>query len=146
MNAKGVSEIIGEMLLLSLVLILIAVLSSNLLGSLPTFEETPQVKFLGLKDSNGNITITHEGGEPISIENLKIVIFGENRQFTCGIVDQKLKCNEKDFGEFHGQEIWFLGDRLTIYNETLSEEINSEKVQIIIATENQVICKLFFGW
>lgn len=146
MDEQGVSEIIGEMLLLALVLIIVAVLSSNVLGILPSFESTPYAKFFGIRDGSGNITIFHEGGDAISLENLKIVIFSESKQINCNISEKKLYCNGREFGSFSGEEFWGLGDTLLIYNESLSEEFSSERFQISLVSGSNMICKLYFGW
>lgn len=138
MDEKAVSGLVGEMLLLSLVIVLIAVLASNVFGLLPSFEETRYASFNGIREEN--ITIIHEGGDPIPLFGLRIVIMGENGTKDCEIIESKLLCANEEFGEFSGGDMWRLGDSLLIYGERLSK-----RVQILIVNEKQVLCKMSFG-
>jgi len=138
---KGVSEIVGEMLILSIVVILAAILSANILGLLPSFEDIPYASFVGVNGSN--LTIIHEGGDSIPLSELRIMI-DDGSVIQCDFSGPDLYCNEAKVGSLgdDGNDRWDFGECLTIYRD----RIGGEKIKITIAHERQVLCKLFFGW
>jgi len=143
MNDIGVSEIVGEMLLLSIVVILAAVLSANVFGLLPSFEDIPYASFVGVNESN--ITIIHEGGDPIPLNDLRIIIDNRSSIIQCDFNGSNLYCNKVKVGSLNddnGNDHWDFGECLTIYKD----RVNGEKIKITIAHRRQVLCKLFFGW
>ena len=140
MSEEGISEIVGEMLLLSLVVTLVAILSANVSGLLPSFEDVPYASFIGVNGSN--LTILHEGGDSISLSELRIII--DNGSVTqCNFNGSDLYCNDVKVGILSddGNLRWDFGECLTIYKD----KVNG-RVKITIAHERRVLCKLFFGW
>ncbi len=143
MNDIGVSEIVGEMLLLSIVVILAAVLSANVFGLLPSFEDIPYASFVGVNESN--ITIIHEGGDSIPLNDLRIIIDNRSSVIQCYFNGSNLYCNDEVTGNLSNDvnnSCWDFGERLTIYKD----KVGGKKIKIIIAHRRQVLCKLFFGW
>lgn len=140
MNDKGISEVVGEMLLLSLVVTLVAILSANVFGLLPSFEDVPYASFVGVNGSN--FTIVHEGGDSISLSELRIII-DNSSVIQCDFNGSDLYCNNVKVGSLsdNGNLRWDFGECLTIYKD----RVGGEKIKIIIAHERQVLCKLFFG-
>jgi len=140
MRDKGISEVVGEMLLLSLVVTLVAILSANVFGLLPSFEDVPYASFVGMNGSN--FTIIHEGGDSISLGELRIII-DNGSVIQCDFNGSDLYCNNVKVGSLsdNDNDRWDFGECLTIYKD----KVNG-KVKITIAHERQVLCKLFFGW
>jgi archaeal type IV pilus assembly protein PilA len=68
----AVSEIVGEMLMLTMVLIILAVFSSSLSNYLPPPRD-PSVTISKFYDGN-NVTIYHKGGDPIKTVDLTIIV------------------------------------------------------------------------
>ena len=74
----AVSEIVGEMLMLTLVLILLAVFSSSLSNYLPPARD-PTVTIRMSYDGTGTATLYHKGGDAIKTSDLTIIV--ENNGF-----------------------------------------------------------------
>ncbi|MDO9539824.1 MAG: type IV pilin N-terminal domain-containing protein [Methanocalculus sp.] len=68
----GVSEVVGEMLMIGLAILLIAVFSSVLGNFLPAAHD-PSVTILMTHDRE-NVTLWHKGGDWVKIEDLTVVI------------------------------------------------------------------------
>ncbi|RLI75679.1 hypothetical protein DRO97_02695 [Archaeoglobales archaeon] len=139
MSDKAVSEIIGEMLLLAIVVILAAVLSANVSNLMPSFEDVPYATFVG-KD-NGNFTITHEGGDPIPLNELRIVI-DNGSVMSCTFNKSNLYFQDVLVGRLmgNGNNYWEFGESLITYKSVVGDN-----VMITIAHEKLVLCKLYFG-
>ncbi len=72
-NDRAVSEVVGEMLMIGIVLILIAVFTASLASYLPS-ERTPSVTILMSQDSGSNITLWHKGGDWVKASSLRVII------------------------------------------------------------------------
>jgi len=73
----AVSEVVGEMLMIGLVLILVAVFSASLADYLPA-ERSPSVTICVSNDTLGNITLWHKGGDWVKAEDLRVLIRDNN--------------------------------------------------------------------
>lgn len=74
-NESGVSEVVGEMLMVALVVVLLAVFSSVLFQYLPV-ERDPSVSVMVTNDGQ-NITFWHKGGDWVKAEDLTVIIGNE---------------------------------------------------------------------
>ncbi|MDD5144352.1 type IV pilin N-terminal domain-containing protein [Methanoregula sp.] len=72
-NNTGVSEVVGEMLMIGLVLILVAVFSASLASYFPS-ERIPTVTIRVCNDTSGNITLWHKGGDWVKSDTLKVLV------------------------------------------------------------------------
>ncbi|MFA4861872.1 type IV pilin N-terminal domain-containing protein [Methanoregula sp.] len=102
---NGVSAVIGEMLMIGLVIMLIAVFMSVVGNSLPSAHD-PGVTLLITNDTN-HVILWHKGGDWINAEEITIVI-GDDRN--------RKKYSRKD-AEFHlvpAKEVFDLGSNITI--------------------------------
>ncbi|MEN6609773.1 MAG: type IV pilin N-terminal domain-containing protein [Methanoregulaceae archaeon] len=72
-NEPGVSEVVGEMLMIALVVVLLAVFSAALFNYLPVDRE-PTVSIMMKNDTRGNITLWHKGGDWVKGEDLSVLI------------------------------------------------------------------------
>jgi len=75
-NAAGVSEVVGEMLMVVLVVILLSVFSAALYNYLPADRE-PSISIMITNDTQGNITLWHKGGDWIEAETLSVILMNE---------------------------------------------------------------------
>ncbi|MGC9435801.1 MAG: type IV pilin N-terminal domain-containing protein [Methanomicrobiales archaeon] len=74
-NCTAVSPVIGEMLMLSMVLILIAVASSSVFSLLPA-ERSPSVTIM-LTNTTDNLTLWHKGGDWIDRTDISVLVMNE---------------------------------------------------------------------
>jgi len=71
-NCTGVSEVVGEMLMIALVIVLISVFSAALYNFLPTTRD-PTVSVMMSNDQQ-NITLWHKGGDWVKRDDLTIIV------------------------------------------------------------------------
>ena len=69
----AVSEVVGEMLMIGIVLILVSVFSASLTDYLPS-ERSPTVTIMMSNDPGGNITLWHKGGDWVKTDVLKVKV------------------------------------------------------------------------
>jgi FlaG/FlaF family flagellin (archaellin) len=69
---SGVSEVVGEMLMIGLAIILITVFAS-VLGNFVPAAHDPSVTIL-LTSEGGNVTLWHKGGDWVKAEDLTVII------------------------------------------------------------------------
>lgn len=72
-NDTGVSEVVGEMLMIALVIVLLSVFSAALYNYLPVDRE-PSVSVTMNNDTLGNITLWHKGGDWVHAEDLSVIV------------------------------------------------------------------------
>ena len=137
MNEKGVSEIVGERLLLSITLILVAVLASSISGRLPEYSDVPYANFLGKFESDVTV-IVHEGGDSVSINDLRVIITKKGETISCNFEGYDLYCNGILIGKFEDQN----GNYMWDFGEVL--KINGTVERVVIAHEKNVLCKIFY--
>lgn len=68
----GVSELVGEMLMIALVIVLLSVFSATLYTFLPA-DRAPSVT-IKMSNDRENVTLWHKGGDWVKAEDLTIVI------------------------------------------------------------------------
>jgi FlaG/FlaF family flagellin (archaellin) len=71
-NCEAVSELVGEMLMLSLVLILMAVFSAGISSYLPV-DRSPSVTIMVTADDD-SITFWHKGGDWVKTSDLQVTV------------------------------------------------------------------------
>jgi FlaG/FlaF family flagellin (archaellin) len=69
---SGVSEVVGEMLMIALVIVLISVFSATLFNFLPTGRD-PSINVMMTNDLQ-NITLWHKGGDWVKVEDLTVIV------------------------------------------------------------------------
>jgi FlaG/FlaF family flagellin (archaellin) len=78
----AVSEVVGEMLMIGVVLILAAVFTSQLPNYLPS-ERSPTVTIMMSDNlSSGTITLWHKGGDWVKLNTLKVIVANQSHQST----------------------------------------------------------------
>lgn len=78
---QAVSEVVGEMLMIGIVLILAAVFTSQLPNYLPS-ERSPTVTIMMNNDTFGNVFFWHKGGDWVKVSDLRVVISNQTYQAT----------------------------------------------------------------
>jgi len=72
-HSTAVSEVVGEMLMIGIVLILVSVFSASLSDYLPS-ERSPTVTISMGNDTAGNIILWHKGGDWVKAETLRVIV------------------------------------------------------------------------
>lgn len=70
---SAVSEVVGEMLMIGLVLILVSVFTASLADYLPS-ERSPAVTIRMGNDTSGHIVLWHKGGDWVKADSLKVIV------------------------------------------------------------------------
>jgi len=105
----GVSEVVGEMLMIALVIILISVFSVTLYNFLPT-ERDPSVNVMMTNDTLGNITLWHKGGDWVKTDDLTVIVIqGDVTTRYCNTT-----CNHH-FNLVPRKPVLDLGSNITVY-------------------------------
>ncbi|HNX16947.1 MAG TPA: type IV pilin N-terminal domain-containing protein [Methanoregula sp.] len=73
-NGSGVSEVVGEMLMIGLVIVLIGVFAATLGNFFPTSREPSVIILLTADTANDTITLWHKGGDWVKKEDLMVVV------------------------------------------------------------------------
>lgn len=76
-HSTAVSEVVGEMLMIAIVLIIIAVFSASLSDYLPS-ERSPTITIMMSNDTEGHITLWHKGGDWVRTDALKVIVYATN--------------------------------------------------------------------
>lgn len=114
-DTGAVSEVVGEMLMIGIVLILVAVFSASLANYLPS-ERCPGVTIRLANDTGGNITLWHKGGDWVKADTLRIIVAVGNNSVTTSYT---LK-SDPPFTHVPDTEAFDLGDNLTVYYPSLA--------------------------
>jgi hypothetical protein len=108
-NDSGVSEVVGEMLMIGLAVILISVFASVLGNFLPAAHD-PSVTILMTSDQE-NVTLWHKGGDWVKAEDLTIIIGNDT-------VRRSYSEQDTQFHMMPEKEVFDLGSNITIRTGT----------------------------
>jgi FlaG/FlaF family flagellin (archaellin) len=72
-HSTAVSEVVGEMILIAIVLILVSVFSASLADYLPS-DRSPTVTIRMSNDTAGNLTLWHKGGDWVKAGTLRVIV------------------------------------------------------------------------
>jgi archaeal type IV pilus assembly protein PilA len=107
-NRAAVSEVVGEMLMIGIVLILVAVFSASLANYLPS-ERSPAVTIRLANDTDGHIILWHKGGDWIKTDTLRVIVAEGNNSVTKSYTVK----SDPPFTHVPDTEAFDLGDNLT---------------------------------
>ena len=130
---KAVSEVVGEMLMIGIVLVLAAVLTSQLSNYIPS-ERSPTVTIMMSNDTSGNVTLWHKGGDWVKVNDLKVIVSNQTYQSNYTYTGTHNFTFVPDPAEPQSQ-VFDLGGNITV--STGAPLYGNEKV--VIATERAVI-------
>ena len=123
---SGVSEIIGAVLLIALVVTAVAIVGVGLLSQ-PLPKQIPALDAV-ISTSGNTIQITHNGGDPVQKENLMILVDGQ----------------DKTENFFKGADLWSLGDSLT-FTPLNSQNPDNVKIVYTGAGASAILSSANFG-
>lgn len=112
MNDEAVSEVVGEMLMISLVLLLVAVFSVSLGNLLPT-ERAPTVNVM-MDNTTENITLYHKGGDWVQAKDLEVIVWNRtvgSRSYRIG-----------EFDLVPEKEVFDIGSSITVNCVVIGDE------------------------
>jgi len=132
-NDAAVSEVVGEMLMIGLVLILVAVFSASLANYLPS-ERLPSVTIRISNDTGGNITLWHKGGDWVKAEDLTVLV-RDNDSVTAPVIHYTSRNGEHEFILVPDAQAFDLESNITVsWDKTLSGNES-----ITLATDRAVL-------
>jgi len=102
---SGVSEVVGEMLMIALVIVLLSVFSAALYNYLPT-DRDPSIS-LKMTNDTRNITLWHKGGDWVKAEDLSVVI-------GAGDTSRRIPRDSADFTLVPNKDVFDLGSNITV--------------------------------
>jgi archaeal type IV pilus assembly protein PilA len=124
----AVSEVVGEMLMIAIVLIIASVFSASLSNYLPS-ERSPTVTLMMSNDTLGNITLWHKGGDWVKTDVLKVVVSNTTRMSA-----YTLK-SAPPFIPVPDTQVFDLDDNITVdYGKPLAGD-----EEVVLATDRAVI-------
>jgi len=85
---SGVSEVVGEMLMIGLVIILLSVFSAALFNFLPTARD-PGISVM-MSNDRQNVTLWHKGGDFVKVQDLTLIIGNETRRRSFSLQNEGL--------------------------------------------------------
>lgn len=101
----GVSEVVGEMLMIALVVVLLSVFAAALYHYMPP-DRDPSVT-IRMSNDTRNITLWHKGGDWVKKEDLTIVI-------GTGDTSTRIPWSHKNFTLVPEKEVFDLGSNITV--------------------------------
>lgn len=116
---RGVSEVVGEMLMIALVVILLSVFSSGLFDLLPA-DRDPSVSIM-LSNDRQNITLWHKGGDWVEAKDITVVIGNETSRFSHSL--------ENGLILVPGKPVFDLGSNITVRMASMLE--GNETVRVV---------------
>jgi hypothetical protein len=111
-SESGVSEVVGEMLMIGLVILLIGVFAAVLGNFLPTSRDPSVTILMTTDNTNGTITLWHKGGDWVKEEDLTVIVSYPN--------DTLQKFPSSDFIMVPDKPVFDLGSNITVYAGTLA--------------------------
>ena len=125
----GVSSVVGEMLLLAIGVILVAVFATSLMGLLPSDRDDHVDVAMRADVLNQNLTFYHKGGDAIDKDELRVMVYPNEdvNPRTCSISSLIDSSNQKS-------QVFNLGCVLTVSVTDLEA-----KDQVRLMTENTII-------
>ena len=102
---RGVSEVIGEMLMIGLAVVLISVFASVLGNFLPSAHD-PSVSIL-LTNEQGNITLWHKGGDWVNAQELRVIVGNDSFR-------KSFSPQDPEFAMVPDKAVFQLGSTITV--------------------------------
>ncbi|MCD6512938.1 MAG: right-handed parallel beta-helix repeat-containing protein, partial [Thermoplasmata archaeon] len=144
LNNKGVSEIIGTMLLLVIAISTFSVLAVYVFSNNSSVP-APHVNLVGYMDENHNAIIENKGGDSLNLENVKIVIWkgeedSQDFMFTKQMILDynrtiSLPYNSMFYDENNNRK-WDVGDKIRINCTARFGNITHWQISVIVVDEN----------
>jgi FlaG/FlaF family flagellin (archaellin) len=117
---SGVSEVVGEMLMIALVIVLLSVFSAALYNYLPT-DRDPSITVMMTNDTQ-NITLWHKGGDWVKAEDLSVVIGS-------GDTSRRIPRGNRNFTLVPKKDVFDLGSNITV--RMLQDLQGNESIKLV---------------
>jgi len=131
-SSQAVSEVVGEMLMIGIVLVLAAVFTSQLPNYMPS-ERSPTVTVMMSNDTTGNITLWHKGGDWVKLSTLKVIVSNQSTDKTFTAT------GNPSFAFVNSQEpsssVFDLGGNITV---TMGSPLYRDE-KVVLATDRAVL-------
>jgi len=117
MNNEAVSGVVGEMLMISLVLLLVAIFAVSLNNCLPT-ERAPTVTVM-MTSTTDTITLYHKGGDWMQASDLEVIVsnFSSTNSAT-----RKYRAGDSNFNLSPQKQVFDIGSSITVECEVTGDE------------------------
>lgn len=79
---RGVSPVIGVILMVAITVILAAVIGTFVLGLGDSLEQAPQAQLDADSNNNDSINISHSGGDALAVDDIEINVEGDSVAFS----------------------------------------------------------------
>ena len=122
MNNEAVSEIVGEMIMISLVLLLVAVFAVSLGNFLPA-ERAPTVTVM-MDQTDNTITLYHKGGDWVQAKDLEVIVSSGSsspRKYRNPPSDELFDA-EEHFTLSPKKQVFDIGSSITVTCEVTGDE------------------------
>jgi len=106
-HEAGVSEVVGNMLMIALVIVLLSVFSAALSTFLPT-DRDPSISVMLPPSDGHNITLWHKGGDWVKEEDLTVIVGNET-------VRKTFAGKSGSFTLVPTKPVFDLGSNITVY-------------------------------
>ena len=135
---KGVTEIVGTVLLLGMSISLFSILSLTVL-SYPSSPSPPSVNLVATIEGNATldgkyILIEHRGGEALSLETKVIITIGDDTPINIAIGDGDYLDNEAKKDNRWGIGEWFVYEDTNINGKTVTVTVVDVESNSMILT------------
>jgi archaeal type IV pilus assembly protein PilA len=129
--SQAVSEVVGEMLMIGILLILAAVFTSQLPNYLPS-ERTPTVTIVMCNDTQ-NVTFWHKGGDWVKISSIRVIISNQSTSKTYTSSDTLHFISSEP-----GSQSFDLGGNISIINWSDATPFAGDE-KVVLATDRAVL-------
>lgn len=99
-NDKGVSDVVGNMMMLTITIIMTAIIASAIFGMKPP-ADVPQVSITIQENGSSNIDLIHMGGEPVRVSDLKFL-------------SESVEINVNASSQINDTGVWTIGKTITL--------------------------------
>ncbi len=131
---RGVSPVIGVILMVAITVILAAVIGTFVLGLGDSLQQAPQSQLDAEAVSGPDVEITHNGGDSIEVGNLRVTLDdGTDTDTASGFVADDLSGGDSEFA---------VGETLTIASDDLDDttwDVTGETQVRVIHTPSESI-------
>lgn len=125
---RGVSPVIGVILMVAITVILAAVIGTFVIGLGDNIEDAPQAQLVIDAVDNESVSIEHNGGDSINGESLVLVVDGSTTEFEF----------EGEFSVGNSEEV-NLTDSETVGDDNTVEEGSTVEIDIIHEPSDSIL-------
>jgi len=148
---RGVSPVIGVILMVAITVILAAVIATFVMNMGPSEEQPPTASWSSeVNEGDNNLSIVHEGGGAAAVDRLTVSVTGDDSSNTWDAVDgttvssgEDLTASDEIVVHFDGSPGTAIDANGTVSSSTLQ---GAEEVQLIWNAQNSDQSEILFTW